>query len=355
MYPSEKYPHYGVFVKNTESILIDMGVEVDRIVLNKQDTKVRKIKEYFKFYLKAIRSAKNNTYNAIYGHYASHIAIPIIIIKKMRPKLNIIVNVHGNDIVPEDKKDKKLLKFSRKLLKISDIVIAPSNYFKKILIEEYNVTQNQIKIYPSGGIDSTLFKPIDKEIAKGYLKLDKENKYIGFVSRLENKKGWDTLLKAIKILDPILDNKIKFLFVGDGKEKILFEDMIKKMKIENRIVHESFKKQEDLPYVYNALEMFCFPTYRKSESLGLVGLEAMSCGQIVIASDIGGPKDYIDNNINGFLFPPQNEKELANKIKLVINMIPNDRRKITEKAIETSRKYEKSKTKEKLIEIFAKL
>src|SRR5690606_41173522 len=61
--------------------------------------------------------------------------------------------------------------------------------------------------------------------------------------------------------------------------------------------------------------LFPYTTLFRSESLGLVGLEAMSCGTPVIASNMAGPQTYIVNGMNGFLFSPGNSKELAQYIK----------------------------------------
>ena len=72
--------------------------------------------------------------------------------------------------------------------------------------------------------------------------------------------------------------------------------------------------QDELLDIYNSLEVFIFPTYRKSESLGLVGLEAMACERFLIASKNYGPTDYIIDNKNGFMFKPKNEIDLKNKI-----------------------------------------
>lgn len=355
MYPSNKYPHYGVFVYNTEKTLRENQFEIDRAVMYKQDTKMKKILEYFKFYLDAIYLAKKNTYDAIYGHYASHIAIPILLIKKIRPRLKVIINVHGNDIVPEEKKDERYIELTKKLLSISNLIISPSQYFNEILINDYIISKEKIEIYPSGGINTKRFVFMDKSKAKEKMNLKSENQYIGFVSRIEIKKGWDVLLRAIKILDSVIDTKIKFLFVGDGSEKEKFNNMIQKLGIKDRIIYENFKSQDELVYVYNSLDIFCFPTYRKSESLGLVGLEAMSCGQILIASDMGGPKTYIKDGENGFLFEPEDEEKLAKKIQKILEMDNEYKRMISNNAIRTANRYSEEKVSKILIDIFEKM
>lgn len=349
MYPSEKYPHYGVFVKNVEKIL-NNRFSVQKSVMDKKDSRLDKIIGYFKFYLNTIYLARKHTYDIIYGHYVSHTAIPLIIIKKLRKNCKIITNVHGNDIIPECKKDKHFLKFSRKVMNISDKIIAPSNYFKNILIEKYNINKNKIYVYASGGVNTDIFKPIDKTEARKKMNLDIDYKYVGYVSRIETKKGWDVLLKAIKILDSKLDKNVKFIFVGNGTEKEKLNNLILELGISDRVILENFKTQAELAYIYNSFDVFCFPTYRESESLGLVGLEAMSCGTIVIASDIGGIKEYLKDKENGYTFQIKNEKELAEKIFLLLNINEEEKKKISNSAIITGRKYSKDKIKEDIIE-----
>lgn len=352
MYPSEKYPHYGVFVKNTENILKENNFDVQRSIMYKKDTKVQKLCAYVSFYFKTIHLARKKCYDVIYGHYISHIALPILLIHKMRPNIKIVINVHGNDIVPEEKKDEKYLKLSKKALDISDIIVSPSEYFKNILIQDYKMQKEKIQIYPSGGVNTDLFFPIDEIEAKKQLGLDLNNIYIGFVSRLELKKGWDILLKAIQKLDDQVDKNVKFLFVGDGTKKTEFFQMIDELKLKKRIIYMSYKSQNELKYVFNAMSIFCFPTYRKSESLGLVGLEAMSCGKIVIASNFGGPKEYIQDEINGFLFKERDPLELANKIKFVINLDNDKKQKIISRAIQSSKMYSQNKIKNRILNIF---
>lgn len=56
MYPSKDFPSYGVFVKNTEQILLDNGVSVDKAVMTKRTGKLGKLVGYASHYLKIIAS-----------------------------------------------------------------------------------------------------------------------------------------------------------------------------------------------------------------------------------------------------------------------------------------------------------
>ena len=64
-------------------------------------------------------------------------------------------------------------------------------------------------------------------------------------------------------------------------------------------------------------DVFVFPS--REEPLGLVGIEALTCGLPVIGTEIGGIKDYLVDNFNGLLFEPQNSNQLAEKISALIN------------------------------------
>ena len=198
MYPSEKFPHYGVFVQNTEKTLIENGYEINKSILYKSSNKIEKIIRYFLFYIITIIKGILCNYDFIYAHYASHTSLPLIIIKFFRPNCKLIMNVHGNDIVPENDHDKRFQKLVKKVLEISTKVISPSLYFKSILVNEYLIKPENIIVYPSGGIDKKVFYKMDKILCKQKLSLELKYKYIGFASRIEKDKGWDILLNSIK-------------------------------------------------------------------------------------------------------------------------------------------------------------
>ena len=108
--------------------------------------------------------------------------------------------------------------------------------------------------------------------------------------------------------------------------------------------------QKELVNIYNSLDLFVLPTYRKSESLSLVGLEAMSCEIPVLAAENYGPTDYVINNKNGFFFKPQDSKMLAKKILDILKR--KDLETIKENARLTAEEYDIDNTKNKILDLF---
>lgn len=346
MYPSKKYKHYGVFVENTVKILSDYGYKVAVAALKKKDTKLTKLFGYVCFYMKAIFLTLFNNYDYLYAHYVSHCALLIKIIKRIKPNIKVIINVHGNDVVPENEHDEKFIPMVKEIMPMVDMCITPSIYFQNVMIQDYHLLPHRVKVFPSGGINQKVFKYID--YAKEQLHLDSRKITIGYVGRYEIRKGWDIFLEALHRIECI-DN-YEIVMVGIGDEEDQADELIKKYNL--KIKKYPMQNQKELAKIYSALDIFCFPTYRKSESLGLVGLEAMACGAITIASNMAGPTSYIKENINGFFFEPENADDLKEKILYVSSLSNDKKEEIKENALKTVNKYNVENISDILIDIF---
>lgn len=149
MYPSNKYPHYGIFVKNTEEILKTMeNVQIKKVVIKKTNNLLVKILSYALFYVRIVLYVCAGRYDVLYGHFLSHISLPIIVARKINKKIKIVVNVHGNDVVPDQKKDEKWEKIIRKAIPLINYIIVPSDYFLQIMQTVYNVKKNSFLFSP---------------------------------------------------------------------------------------------------------------------------------------------------------------------------------------------------------------
>jgi glycosyltransferase involved in cell wall biosynthesis len=359
MYPSSEFPSYGVFVQNTGKILLNEGFQVDRAVLKKKTTKVSKLIGYALYYSKILSKGMLGNYDAIYVHYASHNAMPLLWLKKLKPSLRIVTNVHGSDVVPEVPSQEKYQPAVKKLLQQSSLIITPSHYYEKLVQQKYEVT-TPIRVFPSGGVNAEVFSPKKEQQKKilAHLDLDPAFRYFGYVGRLDVGKGWDHYLRAISFYlneKPQERQRTRFIAVGSGKDNDEFKELAKSLGIDDVIVHFPLMKQADLANIYTVIEVFVFPTTRKGESLGLVGLEAMACQTPIIASAIGGILDYVQDGQNGWLFTPGDAVQLKDLFIKFDELTPDQYTAISQAAYTTALQYEQSAIQSRLAAIFKEL
>lgn len=352
MFPDSKHPSYGVFVKKFIDELDAIGINYDKSIMVKNDGKIRKMLGYINFYMKTFFFALLKPYDIIYIHYASHSSIPIIVASRFR-KMNIYTNVHGSDIVPENRKQVKMQKYTKNILNHSNKIIVPSEYFRILVSKKYSIESKKIKVYPSGGIDSKLFhvrteKEVDK-IKMNY-SLDNGLPVFGMASRISYGKGWETFVQAIKI-SVDCGFVANFIIVGSGSQESDLEEMIKNFRLDEKIIRLPLLPQEKLSELYSALDYFVFPTERAGESLGLVALEAMACGTPVIASDYAAPAFYVNDGKNGYKYEKGNPRKLY---EVMVNAVSKsiDREKLRKEAKETAKLYDNKLIRCKLRELF---
>ncbi|MEO0224665.1 MAG: glycosyltransferase family 4 protein [candidate division WOR-3 bacterium] len=195
------------------------------------------------------------------------------------------------------------------------------NYFKKLhgRIAVSEVAKRSISRYFDGeyriipnGVDIHRFNPNNEKI--DWL-INDNSKKILFVGRIEPRKGLKYLILAFNEVVKFISD-IKLIVVGDGPFKILYEQYINK-NIEDKVIFVGKVGYDELPKFYVSCDVFVSPATEK-ESFGIVLLEAMASKIPVIASDIEGYRQIIEDEVNGFLFESENYKNLADKIIMVL-------------------------------------
>lgn len=344
MYPSKNYPSFGVFVENfINNLKNDYNVSfVLSVIKGKQTSLFKKILAYMYHYIEIIYKGLTTNYNLLYLHYISHSALPVILVKLLTGKV-LVINAHGSDVISDNKVLKINSYFIRKLVLISDCIVVPSKYYREVMMKKYSIDESKFFISPSGGVNTSLFAPLERVNNSKEL-------MIGYVSRIDPGKGWDIFLEALLIIKQRIN--VKAIIVGDGTDRDKLLNIIKRNNINHLVEVCGLLPQKDLPKIYNRLDVFIFPTIRLAESLGLVGLEAMSCGVPVIGSDIGGPSEYIENSKNGYKFIPGNSNDLALKIKMFDNLSADDVNIMKRNSIDTANNFDNKLVTKK---IFKKL
>jgi L-malate glycosyltransferase len=143
-----------------------------------------------------------------------------------------------------------------------------------------------------------------------------------YVGRLIRWKGVDTLVRAMVLV--IQENpRVILSIVGDGEERASLEKLVHDLGIAEQVRFLGRVDNEQLSSLYSSASVFVLPSRSYQglvmEGLGVVLLEAMAHGVPVIGSDIGGIPDIIKDGSNGFLFPCEDEKNLAAKIVTLLS------------------------------------
>lgn len=150
-----------------------------------------------------------------------------------------------------------------------------------------------------------------------------------FVSaaRLVKGKGFLTLIDAFaKLLKT--NSKVSLDILGDGPERAVLMDAVKKKEISKHVSFFGEYRREDLEDILKKSD--CFVLASESETFGIVFIEAMSCGVPVIATMCGGPEDYVCED-NGVLVPVNDSDSLAAAMEKMINHIELYDRKLIAK------------------------
>jgi glycosyltransferase involved in cell wall biosynthesis len=200
-----------------------------------------------------------------------------------------------------------LLIYSTKLIAVSENVL-------KVLERRPLVKHNKIAVIHYG-INLENFKASNTQRRETRLALDlsQKDRVILFLSLISKQKGADIALKALKVMSEE-EKSIKLILAGDGEYLDEAKRMAKQLGLEQKVVFPGFVRNEETAKLYNAADVFIFPTLRL-ESFGIVLAEAMACGKPVIASRIGSIPNVIEDGINGILIPPGNYKMLAAQIR----------------------------------------
>jgi len=217
--------------------------------------------------------------------------------------------VEGFDVSPIRKLTYTV--FNRFSERFVDRFIVVSDSLEKIMIEKHGIgPQRVVKIY--NGIEKDEYCIADEEIAYRRSKFRKESglgedvPVVGAIGRLVWQKGFEYLIEAIPDLLKEF-KKARFLIVGEGPLKDGLNVKSKMLKIEDKIIFTGFRS--DIKEILASIDILVMPSLL--EGLPIVLLEAMAMMKPIVATDIDGIKEVLDNGKTGLLIPPKNPRALT--------------------------------------------
>lgn len=162
------------------------------------------------------------------------------------------------------------------------------------------------------------------------------NKTLISVGRLEKEKDFLTLLDVFKIINNKY-NDVKLKIVGEGLQRREIEEKIEKLNLNNKVILTGRISSQEVQEQMNTSSVFVLTSL--CESFSLVLCEAMEVGLPCVSFNIDvGPKEIIQNGINGYLIDNRDVKDMALCIENLL-IDENEWNKISKNSIESVKKY----------------
>ena len=261
------------------------------------------------FSLKIISKSRNLAFDIIYAH--DWMAIPASLKLKGLSGKPFVLQVHALDYDRSGKKSNSwLFELEKEGMQMADLVIAVSNYHKRIMIKAYDIKASKIKVIRHG---------LDKLNASDY-KAPFAEDIILFCGRLSLQKGATTFIDIAEALVKKEQN-IRFVVTGQGE---LMEELIglsTDSGLMDKIHFTGYLPQNDVFAIMKASRVMVMPSV--SDPFGLSALEAVSLGLPVVLSKNCGVSEVLkdvpqiaQNDIDGYVYAIREilaNKKLASK------------------------------------------
>lgn len=329
--PTEKYPLNGIFEFDQAKALAKVGHDVVMLVIDFRSRTYKRDYGWFSYekdgvkvfelslplgiyrralpflqcllvrlYEKAVKSFGKP--DIIHAHFYSIAAIASILKRKF--KIPLVVTEHSSKLNRNILEISGLdVKLARKAYQNADRVVAVSNALARNLKNNLNV--DAVVIHNI--VDVSRFQYVKRTQKLGFTFIS--------IGNLIELKGFDLLVEAFA--EAFKDDKsVKLNIVGAGPEKEKLQHIVNQYDLNNNIVLLDEVGRDKLKVLYPESDAFVLAS--KSETFGVVFIEAMATGLPVIATDCGGPSDFV-NEQNGYLIPVNDKKSLVDALMKMRN------------------------------------
>lgn len=241
---------------------------------------------------------------------------PLGVILKMLLRRPTLMTIHGKEVTYENKLYRAIV---FPAIRRQDLLVPVSSDTERTLKQVFPKVHAKLVL---NGVSDNYYMPGKQDqqhaivaTAAGMTKEAlQEHRLILTVGRLVRRKGvrWfiENALADLVKLDP----SVLYLVSGDGKDREAIEAAIVACGLENHVKMLGRASDTVRTALYNIADIFLMPNIpvpHDMEGMGLVGLEAASCGTLVVASNLEGIPDAIQNGKNGVLVEPNNALELV--------------------------------------------
>ena len=317
--PSKRRPNFAPFVYNFAESLARFGPEVSVVTPLEEGEESVKCEDLMTIYrvnprsaifsiLRLVLKAKPDIIHVQAPNSFSCTAIPVAKLTR----IPIIGTVHRAEVAPVSNpisiiRKHVLARFNR--------IVAVSNHTKSLAVSA-GVEESKISVIYNSCDERVFFHGKDKVIERNKHNFTTNDNLILFVGNLIKRKGLSSLIESLNILQSKLSD-FTAIIVGQGEDFEELKLLVDKYGLNSHVKFYGRVPKATLSGLYTAADVFVLPSTSEGHSVAL--LEAMASGLPIVASDIEGNRESVEDGVNGFLFRTGSSENFAEKLAMVLS------------------------------------
>ena len=202
-------------------------------------------------------------------------------------------------------------------------VVAVSPGVEEYLLHTLKLSERRVQLINNGVATPRFVSEAEIIKTRDSLGIRAGEVVIGSVGRMlhDAQKRFSDLIRAVPLL-LASGHKVKLLLVGDGPQRVIYEQLAAELGVEEQILFCGY--QSDVAKYYSVMDIFSLVS--AYEAFGLVLTEAMLHKIPVVATRVGGIKYIVEDKQTGFLVEPLNVQQIAEQIQILCSNLNLRRR-----------------------------
>jgi glycosyltransferase involved in cell wall biosynthesis len=201
----------------------------------------------------------------------------------------------------------------RFIYRLSSRVVVNSNAVRERLVGREKLAPARVRVIYNA-VDVERFACAPRNRAKLLAHIAERSKVIAVLANMYSPvKGHAGLVSAARIVRQSEPDAV-FVLIGDGPERPGLESQVRRAGLEKNVLF--LGRRTDVPELLACCDLSVLPS--EAEAFPNALLESLSAGLPVVATDVGGNREIVENGTNGLLVPPQNPEALAAAVLLLM-------------------------------------
>ena len=190
--------------------------------------------------------------------------------------------------------------FTRRTIHGVDALLTVSEAMRRSAIGEYGARPDRVHTIVNG-FNTAIFGPTDQAQARRDLGVGADEQLVVYVGRFVEEKGLRELVTAAQRLTS-RNERFRLVLIGDGVMKAQLMGLVEGAELKGKVYLPGGLPPEKVAQWIGASDVLTLPSW--SEGYPNVVVEAVACGRPVVATDVGGTNEIL-NDANGILIPPR--------------------------------------------------